>query len=61
MLFLPFVEVVPEYQRVAVFRLGRMAGYRGPGVVYRLPFLERLASRLGVPVGFVEIAVPWID
>lgn len=41
MLFLPFVEVVPEYQRVAVFRLGRMAGYRGPGVVYRLPLMER--------------------
>jgi regulator of protease activity HflC (stomatin/prohibitin superfamily) len=41
MLFLPFVEVVPEFQRVAVFRLGRMVGYRGPGVVYRVPFIER--------------------
>lgn len=27
----------------------------------RLPFLERLAIRLEVPVGFVEIAVPWVD
>lgn len=41
MLFLPFVHIVPEYQRVAVFRLGRMAGYRGPGVVYRIPFMEQ--------------------
>lgn len=36
----PFALVVPEYQRVAVFRLGRIVGYRGPGVVWRMPFLE---------------------
>lgn len=41
LLFLPFVDVVPEYQRVAVFRMGRMVGYRGPGVVWRIPFMER--------------------
>lgn len=38
---LPWVTVVNEYQRVAVFRLGRIVGYRGPGVVWRLPFIER--------------------
>lgn len=41
MTFLPFVTVVEEYQRVAVFRAGRIVGYRGPGVVWRIPFLER--------------------
>ena len=38
---LPFVTIVEEYQRVAVFRTGRIVGYRGPGVVWRIPILER--------------------
>lgn len=38
---LPFVTIVQEYQRVAVFRTGRIVGYRGPGVVWRIPVLER--------------------
>ena len=37
---LPFVQIVKEYQRVAVFRLGRIVGYRGPGMVWRMPFVE---------------------
>ena len=37
---LPFVTVVHEYERVAVFRLGRINGYRGPGIVWRIPFME---------------------
>lgn len=38
---LPFVTIVEEYQRVAVFRTGRIVGYRGPGIVWRIPILER--------------------
>lgn len=37
---LPFVQVVKEYERAAVFRLGRIVGYRGPGMVWRWPFVE---------------------
>lgn len=37
----PWIAVVNEYQRVAVFRMGRIVGYRGPGVVWRVPFMER--------------------
>jgi len=39
--WIPWMVIVPEYQRVAVFRLGRIVGYRGPGVVWRLPLLEQ--------------------
>ncbi len=39
----PFATIVDEYQRVAVFRMGRIVGYRGPGVVWRWPFVERFA------------------
>jgi regulator of protease activity HflC (stomatin/prohibitin superfamily) len=39
--FLPSVHIVLEYQRAAVFRLGRLVGFRGPGLVFRIPVLER--------------------
>ena len=38
----PWVRVVPEYQRAAVFRLGRIKGFRGPGIIFTSPLLERL-------------------
>ena len=38
---IPWITIVSEYERVAVFRLGRIVGYRGPGVVWRMPFLEK--------------------
>src|SRR5258708_12232347 len=39
--FLPF-RVVPEYTRMVVFRLGRMTGVKGPGVVGVLPIADRI-------------------
>jgi regulator of protease activity HflC (stomatin/prohibitin superfamily) len=38
---LPF-RVVPEYTRIVVFRLGRMIGTKGPGVVAMFPLVDRL-------------------
>jgi len=35
------VRIVPEYQRLVVFRLGRCVGHRGPGIVFLIPFLDR--------------------
>lgn len=40
--YFPWLTIVPEFQRAAVFRLGRIAGYRGPGVVFRWPFIEKI-------------------
>jgi regulator of protease activity HflC (stomatin/prohibitin superfamily) len=34
--------IVREYQRVVVFRLGRLRGARGPGLVLIIPFIERV-------------------
>ena len=38
--FLPF-RVVSEYSRLVVFRLGRMTGVKGPGIVGVLPIADR--------------------
>ncbi|MFT4627954.1 MAG: regulator of protease activity HflC (stomatin/prohibitin superfamily) [Myxococcota bacterium] len=39
---IPWLAIIPEYQRAAVFRLGRFAGLRGPGLVFVSPMLERI-------------------
>lgn len=35
------IRIVPEYQRLVVFRLGRCVGAKGPGVVILIPFVDR--------------------
>jgi regulator of protease activity HflC (stomatin/prohibitin superfamily) len=35
------LRVVPEYQRLAVFRLGRMTALKGPGLVILIPIVDR--------------------
>ena len=36
------IKVVQEYERGGVFRLGRFVGLRGPGLVFIIPFIERM-------------------
>ena len=36
------IKVVREYERVVVFRLGRLIGGKGPGVVIILPVIDRM-------------------
>jgi regulator of protease activity HflC (stomatin/prohibitin superfamily) len=35
------IKIVPEYQRLVVFRLGRSIGEKGPGLVLLIPFVDR--------------------
>src|SRR6266513_3349964 len=35
------IRVVPEYRRMVVFRLGRVTGLRGPGLVLLIPLVDR--------------------
>jgi regulator of protease activity HflC (stomatin/prohibitin superfamily) len=36
------LKIIPEYERGVVFRLGRLQEFRGPGVTYVLPIVERM-------------------
>ena len=38
------VKVVQEYERGVVFRLGRLVGARGPGLIILLPGIERMVK-----------------
>ncbi|MFN8543202.1 MAG: slipin family protein [Candidatus Binatia bacterium] len=35
------LKVIREYERVVIFRLGRLVGARGPGVIYIIPGIEK--------------------
>ncbi len=35
------IRIVPEYQRLVVFRLGRCVGAKGPGIVILIPMIDR--------------------
>jgi len=35
------IRIVPEYQRLVVFRLGRSVGAKGPGIILLIPIIDR--------------------
>src|SRR5512138_2950188 len=35
------IRIVPEYQRLVVFRLGLCIGARGPGIIFLIPVIDR--------------------
>ena len=49
------VKIIREYQRVVVFRLGRMVAPRGPGIIYVIPIVEKM---LRVDLRTVTMDVP---
>ncbi|MCE1252278.1 MAG: SPFH/Band 7/PHB domain protein [Anaerolineae bacterium] len=40
-MILSIVKIVPDYQRLVVFRLGRVIGAKGPGLVILIPFIDQ--------------------
>jgi len=53
-LLVQVVRIVPEYERLVVFRLGRVIGAKGPGLVILLPFVDR-AVKVDLREQFREI------
>ena len=35
------IKVIPEYKRLVVFRLGKIVGVKGPGLVFLVPIIDR--------------------
>ena len=48
------VRIVTEYQRLVVFRLGRLLGQKGPGLVLLIPFVDR-AVRVDLRERFFDV------
>src|SRR5487761_1334351 len=41
---LGFVRIMREYERGVMFRLGRLVATRGPGVVWKIPFVDQIVN-----------------
>lgn len=52
------VRILPEYERGVLFRLGRLAGVRGPGLFFIIPGVDRLVR---VSLRTVAFEVPAQD
>ena len=48
------IKIVPEYERLVLFRLGRAIGTRGPGLVILIPIVDRV-SRVDLREQYLEI------
>ena len=49
------IKILKEYERAVVFRLGRLIGEKGPGVVLLAPFVDRMVK---VSLRTVTLQVP---
>ena len=50
------LRVLREYERAVVFRLGRLKGAKGPGLVFLVPFgVDRMVK---VPLRIVALDIP---
>src|SRR5215468_152809 len=49
------LRVLAEYQRAVIFRLGRLQAHRGPGVIYVIPWIERMVR---IDVRTITMDVP---
>ncbi len=52
------IRILQEYERGVIFRLGRLVGARGPGLILIIPFIDRLVK---VSLRVVTLDVPSQD
>ncbi len=55
MLLANAIRVLREYERGVIFRLGRMAGVKGPGLILLIPVIDRMVK---IPLRTVVMDVP---
>lgn len=49
------IKIIREYERAVVFRLGRLLGAKGPGIIVIIPFFDNIAK---VDLRIVTVDVP---
>jgi regulator of protease activity HflC (stomatin/prohibitin superfamily) len=48
------IKVVREYERLVLFTLGRLIGARGPGIVFVIPFINRV-NKVDLRERYIEV------
>jgi len=49
------IRIIPEYERGVLFRLGRLVGQRGPGLVLIIPFVDQMRK---IDLRIITLDVP---
>ena len=52
------IKILKEYDRAVLFRLGRLIGAKGPGIIYVIPFIDKMFK---VSTRVVTLDVPAQD
>jgi len=52
------IKVLPEYERGVIFRLGRVIGAKGPGLIILIPFIDKMVR---VSLRVITMDVPTQD
>ena len=55
MLLASAIRILREYERAVIFRLGRLAGVKGPGLVILIPIIDRM-QRVSLRVVAMDVA-----
>jgi len=58
LIFTSAIKVLREYERAVVFRLGRLIGVKGPGLVLLIPVIDKMMK---IPLRTVTLDVPAQD
>jgi regulator of protease activity HflC (stomatin/prohibitin superfamily) len=58
LIFISGLNILAEYERGVVFRLGRLTPYRGPGVIFVFPIIERM---LRIDLRTITLEIPAQD
>lgn len=48
------IRILNEYERGVIFRLGRMIGSKGPGIIYVIPLIDRMV-RMGLRLVTMDV------
>ncbi|SNZ08188.1 SPFH domain, Band 7 family protein [Persephonella hydrogeniphila] len=52
------IKILPEYERGVIFRLGRVIGAKGPGIIILIPFIDKIVR---VSLRVITMDVPTQD
>lgn len=48
------IRILKEYERGVIFRLGRCIGYKGPGLIYVIPFIDKM-EKIGLRTVVLDV------
>jgi len=54
--FLSGIRIIKEWERAPVLRLGRYMGLKGPGIIYVIPLIDRIPSKVSLRVQTISFS-----